>query len=118
MTDQEHKKPDMLDDMFVTARAQAPEPSADFMLAMQEMALAQQPRPSLAPARESWFAALRGSIGGWPGLAGLAMASAAGIWIGVAQPDSLLSATGLDTATLGAFGVDPISSFDLALLEG
>jgi hypothetical protein len=57
------------------------------------------------------------AIGGLPGAAGLAAACATGIWIGVAPPQSL-SEIWSQSAGLEAFEVDPLSGFDLAMLEG
>jgi hypothetical protein len=40
------------------------------------------------------FATLAAVIGGWPALAGMATAAAAGVWIGAAQPEALTVLTG------------------------
>jgi hypothetical protein len=81
---------------------------------------AQRPLAGRAGWRAGWREALA-ALGGWPALAGLAAASLVGVWIGAAPPDGLaplLSPLGAGTLVLDETGVDPLSGFDLALLEG
>lgn len=112
-----------LDGFFAAARAEEPVPDADFLARMEALALAEQPAPRpVIPvrlaARQGPAQQLREALGGWFGLAGLAAACAAGIWIGVSPPESLQAFWGLDAAGLGTLGVDPLGGFDLSLLEG
>lgn len=76
-----------LDDLFAEARRDTPGPSADLMARILADAAAGMPRPVCAtptPApRRAWRLAL---VGGGGLFAGLATATIAGVWIGVAQP--------------------------------
>jgi hypothetical protein len=58
------------------------------------------------------------AVGGWPGVAGLAAACAAGGWIGVVSPDGINTLLMPQDNGLGSIGVDPLSGFDLAMMEG
>jgi len=112
--------PDFLDDFFAAARKTRPEPGADLLARVQADALAMQPVAGAraAPARPGLWAQIVAALGGWPAVAGLATATVAGVWIGVAQPAGLadsLSAVLYGSETLS---VDPIGAFDLVLLEG
>ena len=90
-----------LDDLFALARAA--EPEADIALLARIMASATQAdwdRRITAqdfratPHNNGWFAELLASVGGWSAVGGLAMATVAGIGIGVAAPDSLSTVAG------------------------
>ncbi|WP_089280310.1 hypothetical protein [Antarctobacter heliothermus] len=113
-----------LDSFFAAARAEAPQPDGGFLARIEAQALAEQPvarggAPAVARPRPTGvLRQLREALGGWAGMAGLATACAAGIWIGVSPPDGLTVLWGGDAAALGTIGVDPLSSFDLALMEG
>lgn len=113
-----------LESFFSAARAEAPQPGGDFLARIGAQALAEQPAPRVVPpvlARPrspGLLQQLREALGGWAGVAGLATACAAGIWIGVSPPDSLTVLWGGDAAALGTIGLDPLSSFDIALMEG
>ncbi|MBY6170933.1 hypothetical protein KUV73_16340 [Mameliella alba] len=112
-----------LESFFAAARAETPQPGGDFLARMEAQALAEQPRPQadqevIAVRRPGMLRQLREALGGWVGVTGLVTACAAGIWIGVNPPDSLSVIWGGDAASLGTLGVDPLSGFDLALLEG
>ncbi len=86
-----------LDALFAEVRDVAPVPGDDLMtriladaaIAMRPVA-AQMPTPGVAPqpVRSGWRGTLA-AIGGWPALGGMALATMAGVWIGVAPPDSL-----------------------------
>lgn len=61
-----------------------------------------------------FWAQLRGALGGWPGLGGLATACAAGVWIGLAPPDFLPDPVTLvyqDEADLDVMGGASLSEF-------
>ncbi|PTE20914.1 dihydroorotate dehydrogenase [Cereibacter changlensis JA139] len=87
-----------LDDLFAEARTRAPAPSEALMARVLADAATHQPRPAAAPVRvarpssgwSSWFAGLRG--GALAG-AGMMTATLAGVWIGFAQPSSMVSVT-------------------------
>ncbi|MFQ1701759.1 hypothetical protein ACJ5NV_14320 [Loktanella agnita] len=75
---------DMLEDLFDTARRLAPPVSDDLMTrvladAVVDRAPAQVARPCL-------WARLSDMLGGWPALGGLATATIAGVWVGIAPP--------------------------------
>lgn len=112
-----------LESFFAAARAEVPQPGGDVLARIEAQALAAQPaaRPAGAPPqpRPVRFALLlREALGGWTGIAALATACAAGIWIGVSPPDGLSAYLGRDAAALGTLGIDPLGGFDLALMEG
>ncbi len=112
--------PDMLDDLFQTARRTPAEPSSDLLARVQADALAMQPvRGAVLPAPQTGlFMRLLGALGGWPAAAGLATATVAGLWIGMFPPD--LVSDGLSQVLYGAdtMTVDPLGGFDYVLLEG
>ena len=60
------------------------------------------------------WAQLRATLGGWPALGGMVVASLLGVWIGAAPPAFLPDAT----QTLGqtAQDVDVFDSFDMAIV--
>ena len=109
-----------LDAFFDAARGDAPRPSGDFMARIEAQALAAMPLPA-APAAARGpgiFGQLLQTLGGWPGAAGLAAACAAGLWLGINPPQGISSFIGTDAAELDTLGVDPLSGFDLAMIEG
>lgn len=89
----------MLESFFAAGRTGAPVPSArllDGIMAGADAELAARGR-SAHPARRKrrgLTAALAAVIGGWPALASMATAAAAGVWIGAAQPAALTTLTG------------------------
>ncbi|MBP0484030.1 hypothetical protein [Sagittula salina] len=113
--------PEMLDAFFDAARAEAPLPDGDFMARLTADALAEMPVAGVrVRGRTGLWEQLVPALGGWAGLSGLVAACAVGLWVGVNPPASL----GLDDwwngtgAELGELGVDPLSGFELALMEG
>jgi hypothetical protein len=124
-----------LDVFFSAARDGAPLPDGDFMARLTAEAIAEMP---VAGARESapvggtfsgpvmgTWGQIRQALGGWTGLGGLVTACAVGLWVGVAQPSTVtagLSTAGLstvvwgETASLDAYGLDPMNGFDIAML--
>ncbi len=88
-----------LDAFFEAARADRAVPSEALMAAILTDAMAQLPQPqktsqntmkpqaSVAP--RSFLKDLIAQIGGWPALAGMATATVAGVWLGMAQPNQL-----------------------------
>lgn len=90
-----------LEAFFADARATAPVPSEALVERILADAAAAQVRPAPAPtpSRRNWLSELVSTIGGWPAVAGLSAAAAAGVWIGVAAPGPLETWT---TEMLGA----------------
>lgn len=77
----------MLDDLFAAARQAAPDPSDTLMARIVADAAREMPRP--APATPGVWATLWDGLGGWIGAGGLAAATVAGLWIGIAPPAGL-----------------------------
>ena len=105
-----------LDAFFDAARDDAPMPSGDFMARIEAQALDALPRP--APAAPGVLRQLLQALGGWPGAAGLAAACAAGLWFGFNPTLGVSDYLGLQAAEMDTLGVDPLSGYDLAMLEG
>jgi len=99
-----------LDAFFEAAGRYGAAPDAAFRARLLDDALAAQPAPTPTPdptgrrQRPGWFAAL----GGWPVLSGLATATVAGVWIGIAQPAAV------GDLAFGGFGGD----YDFSALIG
>ena len=74
-----------LDALFAEARARPERVPAD--LVARVLADAEAIRPGAR--RQGWVAGFMGAIGGWPSAAGLAAASAAGLYIGYAAPEAV-----------------------------
>ncbi len=95
---------DMLDDLFAAARSDSrAAPSPDLLarvLSEAESLQVADPARVVSPQRRSLWAAVIAAVGGWPALSGVAMAGAAGVWIGVASGTSLME----DTLGLDIFG--------------
>lgn len=114
-----------LDGLFAQAAARDPIPSAALLARIEADALREQPRPvAAAPAapavrpRPVWGlgALLADVLGGGRALAGLSLAAASGLWIGVAQPTALSPVTEYLTGTSTA-SLELLPS-DLSLLAG
>lgn len=81
---------DKLDALFAQARTAAPEPSVDLMARVLADAEAVQPKSAVETAPEGGFwARFMDAIGGWPAASGLAAATVAGVWVGIAPPASV-----------------------------
>lgn len=123
MRDKDGSPDAMLDALFEAGRAARPEPSPALMERLRADALAEQPRPGLQP-RAAWPAGGRlarwlDAIGGWPGMAGLVAASAAGLWIGVADPVGITDLAGGDRSAVEYDLTDLVPGFpDLLAEEG
>lgn len=79
-----------LEDLFAAARSDRPAvpehlSAAILADAAREQAGFQPARPARAARLPKWRQLIE-AIGGWPAMGGLAAASAAGLWIGVAPP--------------------------------
>lgn len=113
-----------LDAFFAAARDTAPQPGAAFMAQLTEVALDEQVaqagrlRAGAQAVGQGLWTGLRQALGGWPGMAGLAAACAAGVWLGVSPPDGMTDLWNGQEAGLGQLGVDPVSTYDLAMIGG
>lgn len=93
-----------LERFFRAARASAPEPSEAFLTRLAAQGAAEQARivpralPLRAQKRRGIMAALAAALGGWAALGGmaggLATATVAGLWIGLAGTPTLVQAVG------------------------
>jgi hypothetical protein len=101
---------DMLDDMFAQARAVTPAPSDDLMARVLADAAAVQPRNRpIAAMRPTLWSRMSDAVGGWPALSGLAAATVAGVWVGIAPPAQVedLTATLIgDEISISLFSTD------------
>lgn len=97
-------------------------PTDQFLARLTADALAQMPVAGARVAddpRSGLLGQVMAALGGWAGVSGLVTACAVGIWIGVNPPSSVdLDGLWDDSTALGEMGVDPLSGFELALLEG
>lgn len=115
---------DVLDEFFDAARADAPEPSAEFMLRMQEAALAAQVVRVAPPVRVGIMRQIMTAVGGWPALAGLSATALVGVWIGAMPPDAMADSVSTYLGTSSGLYegtdsiVDPLSGFDFGFSEG
>ena len=112
---------------FEAGRAEAPAPSGDWLARMEAMALEEQPAPqapavAVSPERSRRGVRLRdlmSALGGWPAVAGLAAACAAGVWFGAVSPAGLSdwTAAGATAAASDSYTTfEPASGFDVAML--
>ncbi|MCF6431844.1 hypothetical protein [Leisingera sp. MMG026] len=108
-----------LDNLFAAARSQPPVPADRLnaaILAAAERVQAgfQAAAPAQAPRQPLWRQLIE-ALGGWPALGGLAAASAAGLWIGIAPPsfvpDPVALAGYADSST-----ALPDDSYDMAVM--
>ncbi|THD85834.1 dihydroorotate dehydrogenase [Aliigemmobacter aestuarii] len=116
---------DQLDDLFATARETRAEASPDFLARVLADAYAAQPEPDTTPAAmpaalapraapPGLWARLSAAFGGSFGLAGVATAGLAGVWLGFAPPAGLspLTETLLPVTATAAIGVDLMPGLD------
>lgn len=107
-----------LEALFAAARAEQTAVSSDLMARILADAAAAATERHLQPepARPGLVATIWAALGGWGGAGGLAMATAAGVWIGVAPP------SGLETVTSAVFGssesLSLFASDDILGVEG
>jgi len=86
----------LLDGLFAAAKDDpAMAPTADFMARVLADAEAAMPEPAViaAPVKAApvpWMAKLVALLGGWQSVSGLAAATVAGVWIGVAAGPAML----------------------------
>ncbi|AUQ75114.1 hypothetical protein PhaeoP71_02263 [Phaeobacter piscinae] len=120
-----------LDDLFASVRTAAPAPlpeeveqailseaAATQAAILNRQALASDLASPPGAAGSGFFAGLRellAGLGGWPALGGLATASAAGLWIGLAPPAFLPDPVSLAGIELSEDSL-PDDSYDLAVV--
>ena len=82
---------DMLEDAFAKARAVEATPSDDIMVRILADADSVQGGfvVASAPEKTGLWERMMDGLGGWPAVSGLAAATVAGIWVGVAPPTAL-----------------------------
>ena len=98
---QDNRETDGLDAFFDAARKETAVPSGDLLarIATEAVAVQKGSGPTRqGPRYRSGWRGVLSAIGGWPSLAGLSVATLAGIWIGISPPAS----------------IEPISSFYLS----
>lgn len=80
-----------LEELFGAARRTVPEPDPAFLdTLVQDAARAAEPQSRVpTPRRVSLTEQVLAVLGGWTGMGGLAAATLAGVWIGVAPPNGL-----------------------------
>lgn len=111
-----------LDVFFAAGRAASPTPDGELLAQVladaerehRDIATASRPRAE-PPPRRRWFALL----GGWQGVTGLATATVAGLWLGIAMPEAVrgLAAQALpDTAENTTIDL-MAAPFDMAAAE-
>jgi len=101
---------DMLDDLFAQAREVKPVPSDDLMARVLADADSMLPSSGvMSAAQTSLWARIMDAIGGWPAVSGLAAATVAGVWVGVAPPASVEDLTASfigDEVSISLFSTD------------
>ncbi len=119
MSDETPKEDKLLEPYFQAARSARPEVSDDLMARVLADAAAVAPHDAPLPKRASrpgLFAQILEGIGGWPSLAGLVTATAAGLWFGFSDPYGLLAGT---TTTTGFDVTEVLPGYgDLGWVEG
>lgn len=115
-----HDSEAALERAFAALEREAPQPDAAFLARLEAQALGVMPPPvRVAPcprAQGGFWAQIMEALGGRVGLGGLVTSTAAGLWLGAFPP------VGLDALLAPALGgseavlLDPLSSFDLAML--
>lgn len=98
---------DPLDVFFEASKAAQPEASDALMARIMADAVALQPEPVVvsSPTPVGLWGRISDAMGGWPSMAGLATAAAAGLWIGIDTPtlaDGVMSLY-FETETEAAF---------------
>lgn len=102
-----------LDDLLRKAAQYQPDVPADLMARVLIDADHMQPK-QVVPRANGFWTTMLDMIGGWPAAGSIAMAGAAGVWIGLTPPVALENVT---TAVLGSsqtielFGEDTLARF-------
>lgn len=106
---------DELNAVFEAAARDRPVPSPDWLARVVADADRERIAPRTAPLPSIW-AQLSAILGGWRGVGGLALASAAGLWIGIAPPAVLGDPVNTALATDPAVEVFSGMQFEVASL--
>jgi hypothetical protein len=113
-----------LDDLFAQIRAEPVVPSEALIARVLSDAAALQPRPA-APAdrraavpRQGLWRMILAGLGGPRAIAGLATVTAAGVWIGFAQPAPVATLTETLWSQASVDSIELIPSLDGFLAEG
>lgn len=116
---------DFLDAFFDDAKKSTPDMPDGLMARMMADAQAETDRRAkiaVATAPKSFWSQIWGAVGGWPALAGLSAATLTGVWIGLNPPaavsDTMAQVLGQDGTAVSDYMFDPVSGFELAMLEG
>lgn len=116
---------DFLEAFFDDAKESAPVVPDGLMARMIADAQAETDRRAqiaAASAPKSVWSQIMGAVGGWPALAGLSAATLTGVWIGLNPPaavsDTMAQVLGQDGAVVSDYLFDPVTGFELAMLEG
>lgn len=101
---------DMLNDLFAEVREVKPVPSDALMMRVladgDAVQLGAATRPAVQP---GLWTRMMDMVGGWPAVSGLAAATVAGIWVGVAPPASVSDMTASligDEVSISLFSTD------------
>ncbi|KIC13837.1 hypothetical protein [Leisingera sp. ANG-Vp] len=108
-----------LEDLFAAARAERPAVPDRLTAAILEDAarerLRAEPVAPRRPARRPLWRQLAEAVGGWPAMGGLAAASAAGLWIGLAPPSFVPDPVALAGYEDSSTAV-PYENYDMAVM--
>lgn len=111
MTMREQPQDKALEAFFQAGRRGDPAPSDDLVARVLEDATQVSRRAACPRGLWSWLAGVVAPVGGWPGVAGLSVATCAGLWIGVSPPDGWAArgdaVLGLDGAASMAIDAAP-----------
>tara|TARA_R110002049_G_scaffold137350_2_gene297329 strand:- start:10692 stop:11078 length:387 start_codon:yes stop_codon:yes gene_type:complete len=106
-----------LEDVFAVARAAPPRPSDTLQQRVLADAYGLQPSVGPTAGTAPFWAALWRTLGGAPGLGGLATAAGIGVWLGIAPPAAVPDLAGEIFATEAALanstGDDILAEFDI-----
>jgi hypothetical protein len=109
---------DFLEDLFARAQKTGATPQDDLVarvLADADAVQAGLRSQRARPASPGLWARILDALGGWPAVSGLAAATVAGVWIGVAPPASVEDVT---ADVLGTTVAVPLVPSDLGLSSG
>jgi hypothetical protein len=122
---EDHKNDPRMEAALDAARKAGPEPSAALMarvLAEAEAAQAGFAMQADRPARRGYLRQLLDALGGWPAVAGGAMALVAGVWLGLSPvagvSDTVAGYLGVETGAAYTVDVMPGAELGLAWEEG
>lgn len=107
-----------LDAFFSAARAETPPMSVDFLKTLTEQAIKAQPVATARVPDPGIWEQIKSAVGGWPGLTGLVATCAVGVWLGISPTGGMSALWDMQQAGIGTLSIDPLSGFDLAMMEG